>query len=378
MSETLQSRKLVTTVTDDGQVVLSLQHEDIAPPAEDEILVRVEAAPINPSDMALLFGPGDFNRMQTNGDAQNPVVSAPIPPNLLKAVEGRIGQQLGVGNECAGTVVSAGASEQAQALVGKTVSFVPGEAFAQYCCVKARMVLPMEQGITPREAASSFVNPMTVLGMVETMRDEGFAGIIHTASASNLGQMLNRVCQADGIPLINIVRKPEQEQLLRDMGAEYVINSSSDSFKDELTAAITETGIYLAFDATGGGRLANDILTCMERAASAGLTYNRYGSDTQKKVYIYGRLDLAPLELNAAYGFAFSVSGWLLTYFLQRIGMEKMAALQQRVASEIRTTFASDYSAEISLEEALSPEMIAAYGQRTTGQKYLINPHKYS
>lgn len=331
---------------------------------------------MNPSDMALLFGPGDFTQLAVSGTAENPVVSAPIPPRLLQSVKGRVGMPLGVGNEGAGVVVEAGSSDRAQALMGKTVALFPGEMFAEYRCVKAGMVIPMGEGVTPAEAASSFVNPMTALGMVETMREEGFKGLIHTAAASNLGQMLLRICQADDVPLINVVRKPEQEQLLRDLGANYVVNSSADSFKDDLVAAIEETGIYLAFDATGGGTLTNDILTCMERNASRDLTYNRYGSDTLKKVYVYGRLDLAPMQLNAAYGFAFNVSGWLLPYFLGRIGIDKMRDLQQRVASEIRTTFASHYTAEISLEEALSPDTIAAYGQRHTGQKYLLNPHK--
>jgi NADPH2:quinone reductase len=281
-----------------------------------------------------------------------------------------------VGNEAAGVIVAAGSSDAAQALMGKTVAIAGGDMFTQYRCINAFMAMPMGDDITPAEAASSFVNPLTALGMVETMRDEGFTALVHTAAASNLGQMLNRICLADGIELVNIVRKPEQEAILREIGARHVINSSSDSFADELTAAIEATGAYLAFDATGGGRLANRILTCMERAASKGMEYNRYGSDTLKKVYIYGRLDLSPLELTPAYGFSFSVSGWLLTPFLQKIGLPRMLELRQRVAAEIRTTFASHYSAEISLEETLSPEAMAVYGQRHTGQKYLINPHK--
>jgi NADPH2:quinone reductase len=273
-------------------------------------------------------------------------------------------------------VVAAGSSDAAQSLMGKTVGIAGGDMFAEYRCVNAMMALPMPEGVTPAQAASCFVNPMTALGMVETMRDEGFTALVHTAAASNLGQMLNRICLADGIDLVNIVRKPEQEEILRELGAKYVVNSSADSFADDLTAAIEATGAYLAFDATGGGLMANTILTCMERAASKGMEYNRYGSDTLKKVYVYGRLDLSPIQLTAAYGFAFSVSGWLLTQFLQRIGIPRMIELRERVAAEINTTFASHYTAEVSMEEALSLDTLRLYSQRQTGQKYLINPHK--
>ncbi len=374
MSEQTQSRRIRSLITADGQLELSLETVAVPEPGPDEVVVRMEAAPINPSDLALLLGPADISKATVSGGADDPILRAPIPEKLRPMVKGRIGQPSAVGNEGAGVVVAAGSSEGAQALMGKTVAVAGGDMFAQYRVVNVFMAIPMEAGVTPREAASSFVNPMTALGMVETMRDEGFAGLVHTAAASNLGQMLNRICLADDINLINIVRKPEQETLLRDIGASRIVNSSSDSYHAELTAAIAETGIYLAFDATGGGRTANSILTCMEAAAASGMEYNRYGSDTMKKVYVYGRLDLSPMELTAAYGFAFSVSGWLLTPFLQKIGLERMGQLQQRVAREIRTTFASHYSAEVSLAGALDLDHIKVYGQRHTGQKYLINP----
>lgn len=374
MSEHTQSRRIRSLITADGELELSLETVAVPQPGPDEVLVRMEAAPINPSDLALLLGPADISKATVSGGPDDPVLKAPIPEKLRPMVQGRVGQASAVGNEGAGVVVAAGSSDGAQALLGKTVAVAGGDMFAQYRVVNVFMAIPMETGVTPREAASSFVNPMTALGMVETMRTEGFAGLVHTAAASNLGQMLNRICLADDINLINIVRKPEQEALLRDLGASRIVNSSSDSFHADLTAAIEETGIYLAFDATGGGRLANSILTCMEAAAASGLEYNRYGSDTMKKVYVYGRLDLTPMELTAAYGFAFSVGGWLLTPFLQKIGLERMGQLQQRVAREIRTTFASDYCAEVSLAGALDLDNIKVYGQRHTGQKYLINP----
>ena len=376
MSAPGQSRQIQSLITQEGKLELSIAAVDLPEPGPDEIIVRIEAAPINPSDLALLTGPADLSTAQASGTADSPVLTADISPKLMGMVAGRIGEPMAVGNEAGGVVVAAGSSAAAQGLVGKTVGIAGGEMFAQYRCVNAMMALPMPEGVTPAQAASSFVNPMTALGMVETMRDEGFTALVHTAAASNLGQMLNRICIADGIDLVNIVRKPEQEEILRELGAKYVVNSSADSFADDLTAAIEATGAYLAFDATGGGHMANTILTCMERAATKGMEYNRYGSDTLKKVYVYGRLDLSPIQLTAAYGFAFSVSGWLLTPFLQRIGIPRMIELRERVAAEINTTFASHYTAEVSMEEALSLDTLRVYSQRQTGQKYLINPHK--
>jgi NADPH2:quinone reductase len=369
----LQLRSLITP---EGKLELSLQSVEIPEPGPDEVVVKIEAAPINPSDLALLFGPADMSTAQVSGTPDSPIVTADVPEKLMGMVAGRLGESMAVGNEGAGVVVKAGSSDAAQALMGKMVAVAGGEMFSQYRAVNVFMAMPMGDDISAREAGSSFVNPMTALGMVETMRDEGFTGLVHTAAASNLGQMLNRICLKDGVDLVNIVRKPDQEAILRELGAKHIVNSTSETFMDDLTDAINATGAYLAFDATGGGRLANSILTCMERSATRNMKYNRYGSDTMKKVYIYGRLDLAPTELTAAYGFSFSVGGWLLTPFLQRIGLERMAGLQQRVVSEIRSTFASSYTAEVSLAEAISPEAMMVYGQRLTGQKYLINPQK--
>ncbi len=376
MSAPEQSRQIQSLISKEGQLQLSIAAVELPKPGPDDIIVRIEAAPINPSDLALLTGPADLGTAVAGGTVESPVVTADIPSRLMGMVAGRVGEPMAVGNEAAGVVVAAGSSDAAQSLLGKTVGIAGGEMFAEYRCVNAMMALPMPAAVSPAQAASSFVNPMTALGMVETMRDEGFTALVHTAAASNLGQMLNRVCLADGIDLVNIVRKPEQEEILREIGAKYVVNSSSDSFADDLTAAIEATGAYLAFDATGGGNMANTILTCMERAATKGMEYNRYGSDTMKKVYVYGRLDLSPIQLTAAYGFSFSVSGWLLTPFLQRIGIPRMIELRQRVAAEISTTFASHYTAEISMEEALSLDTLRLCSQRQTGQKYLINPHK--
>jgi threonine dehydrogenase-like Zn-dependent dehydrogenase len=305
------------------------------------------------------------------------VLTADIPASAMKMVAARVGESMGVGNEGAGVVIAAGSSAGAQALLGKTVGMVGGEMFAQYRCLNMYQCMPLEEGTTAAQGASCFVNPLTSLGMVETMRREGHTALVHAAAASNLGQMLNRVCMADGIDLVNIVRKPEQEAILRKLGAKYIVNSSADTFMDDLTAALKATGATLAFDPIGGGKLVSQILSCMEAAAVSNMSeYNRYGSDVHKQVYIYGALDRGPTTLTRNFGFSWSVGGWLLTPFLQKIGMEKMLELRGRVAREITTTFASHYTREVSLAEALSLEALSVYGKQATGEKFLILPQQ--
>lgn len=367
--------QLRSTVTSDNTLELTLVDIPIPEPGPDEVLVQVEAAPLNPSDLALLFGPADLSTARSAGPDDKPVVTAEIPSALMKMVAGRIGESLAVGNEGAGIVIGAGASDAAQALMGKRVGIVGGDMYSQYRCVNAFMCLELEEGTTAAEGASCFVNPLTALAMVETMRRENHTALVHTAAASNLGQMLNRICIDEGVDLVNIVRKPEQEAILKDLGAKYIVNSSSDSFYDDLTDALTTTSATIAFDATGGGKLAGQILTCMETAAVRNMTeYNRYGSDVFKQVYIYGGLDRTPTTLTRNFGFSWSVSGFLLTPFLQKVGMEKSLEMRAKVAAEIKTTFASHYTKEVSLAQALSLEAIAVYGKQATGEKYLITP----
>ena len=369
----LQHRSLVTSA---GALELSLAEVPVPAPGPDEVVVRIEAAPINPSDLGLLLAGADLSTVAAapSSTADRPVVTATVPPGALAGMTARLDQSMAVGNEGAGTVVAAGSSAAAQALLGTVVSTVGGSTYTQYRCVPVAACLPLHDGTTPAQGASCFVNPLTALGMVETMRMEGHTALVHTAAASNLGQMLVKICLADGVPLVNIVRKPEQAELLHSIGATNVCDSSSDSFKDDLTAALTATGATLAFDATGGGTLASTILSCMERALNAGAAYSRYGSSTHKQVYLYGMLDRTPLQLTRTYGMAWSVGGWLLTPFLGRVGAEGMARLQNRVADEITTTFASSYAAEVSLRGALDPANIAVYGRQATGEKFLINP----
>jgi NADPH2:quinone reductase len=370
----LQLRSLVKP---DGELELSLISVDTPAPAPDEVVVRIEATPINPSDIGLLFGAADLGTVKVSGTPASPVVTARIPERFMKSMAARVGQSLPVGNEGAGVVIAAGSSAAAQALLGKTVALLGGAMYAQYRSIKADQCLVLPAGTTPAEGASCFVNPLTALGMVETMRREGHKALVHTAAASNLGQMLNRICLKDGIGLVNIVRKPEQAALLKGMGAKHVCDASAPKFMEDLTQALVDTGATIAFDATGGGRLAGQILTCMEAALNRTATeYSRYGSTTHKQVYIYGGLDTGPTEFVRNFGFAWGMGGWLLFPFLQRIGAEAAQALRQRVAAELKTTFASSYTKEISLAEALQLEAIAAYGQRATGAKYLINPGK--
>ena len=369
--------QLRSTVKRDGLLELSLADVPIPDPKLDEVVVRIEASPINPSDLGLLFAGADMSTAKASGAPDRPVVTASIGPQMLRAAAGRVDQPMPVGNEGAGVVVSAGSSPAAQALLGKTVAVLGSAMYAQYRAIKALNCLVLPENTTPAEGASCFVNPLTAIGMVETMRREGHTALVHTAAASNLGQMLVKLCNAEGIGLVNVVRKPEQVALLSSIGARHVCNMSAPTFMDDLTNALVETGATLAFDAIGGGTQAGQILTCMERAASRGAKeYSRYGSTTHKQVYIYGGLDRGPTEFNRAFGMAWGIGGWLLTSFLQKVRPEAAQKLRERVTREIKTTFASTYTKEVSLAEALRLEEIAVYGKQATGEKYLINPNK--
>ena len=370
----LQLRSLVQP---DGTLQISLESTPMPTPGPDEVLIQVQATPINPSDMGLLFGLADLSTVQISGSAERPVVKARIPERAMHGLTARLGQSMPVGNEGAGLVVAAGASPQAQALLGRTVGLIGGAMYTQYRALPAAQCMPLPPGTTAAEGASCFVNPLTALGMVETMRREGHTALVHTAAASNLGQMLNRVCQKDGIGLVNIVRKPEQAALLKKLGAAYVVDSSAPTFMADLTDAISATGATIAFDAIGGGKLAGQILTAMEIAVNRNAKeYSRYGSAVHKQVYLYGGLDRAPTEFNRNFGMTWGMGGWLLFPFLQKIGATETERLKQRVAAEIKTTFASHYTREVSMAEALQLDAIAVYGKAATGEKFLVNPNK--
>jgi NADPH:quinone reductase-like Zn-dependent oxidoreductase len=376
-ADTMTGLQLRSLIKKSGELEISLAQVAIPEPDANEVVVRVEASPINPSDLGLLVGAADMTTAKASGTKDAPVITAKVPEAAMRAMAGRLDEAMPVGNEGAGVVVKTGSSDEAKALMGKTVSMIGGAMYAQYRTVRAKDCLVLPPGTTPADGASWFVNPLTALGMTETMRREGHKALVHTAAASNLGQMLNKICLTDDIGLVNIVRSPAQAEILRKIGAKHVVDSTAPTFMDDLTHALVETGATLAFDAIGGGKLASQILTCMEIAVNkTAKVYSRYGSSVHKQVYIYGSLDPGPVELNRAFGMAWGVGGWLLTPFLQKIGGADIQKLRQRVAAELKTTFASHYTKVVSLQEALQPDNIAAYTKRATGEKFLINPNK--
>jgi NADPH:quinone reductase-like Zn-dependent oxidoreductase len=372
-SNPLHGLELRSLATRDGRLRLSLEDVTHGEPGPDELLVRVEAAPINPSDLGLLIGPADMATARSEGTPERPVVLADIPQQRLGAITARLDQSLAVGNEGAGTVVRAGGN--VREFLGRRVGMLGGGMYAQLRRLPARDCILLPESASAADGASMFVNPLTALGFTETMKAEGHRAIVHTAAASNLGQMLNRICLEDGIGLVNIVRSQAQADLLRGMGARHVVDSTSPGFQAELTQAIRDTGATLAFDAIGGGTLAGQILQAMEACADRGdAGYSPYGSNAPKQVYIYGSLDMGPTVLNRAFGFTWSVGGWLLFPFLQKAGRDVAARMRQRVVDELTTTFASRYTRTISLADALRLDVLRGYERKATGEKYLIDP----
>jgi NADPH:quinone reductase len=368
---TFSGRQLLTTLAEDGTLTVEIADKTWEAPTGSQILVEVEATPINPSDLGLLFASADMAGAQYSPGK----VVARMPDNATRAMRARHGIAMPAGNECAGTVVAAGDDPAAQALMGKRVACVPGTAYATYAIADARMAMPLADGVTAEQGASSFVNPMTALGFAETMKLEGFTGLVHAAAASNLGQMLVKICQADGIPLVNIVRSDAQAQILGDLGATHVLDMTAEGFQKQLVDAIAETKAMLGFDPIGGGTLAGQILGAMEQAASRGAAFSRYGSSAMKKVYIYGALDLGPTILNRNFGLTWELAGWLLTPFMAKAGPEVVERMRSRVMAELTTTFASHYKARVSLEGMLEKDAIAEYNARRTGEKYLVVPN---
>lgn len=374
MDDSLTGLELRSKVTSQGQLRLSLEQVDIASPGSDEVVVKLEAAPVNPSDLRLLVGPADLSTLCVGGTDERPELTFQVPVERMPAVHARLDLSMPVGNEGAGIVVNAGSA--ATDLVGKRVGIAGGGTYAQYRTVLARNCLMLPEGASAADGASTFVNPLTSLGFVETMRSEGHRAIVHTAAASNLGQMLQRICLADGIPLVNVVRSTKQADILHNIGAKHVLDSGHPDFHDRLVDAIVATGATLAFDAIGGGTLGGEIIAAMEVAANrSGIEYDRYGSGTFKQLYVYGSLDLGPTILERqSFGFAWSAAGWLLTPFLIKSGHDKIAKLRRRIVNELTTTFASRYTRTIGLAEALRPDVLLAYERKRTGEKYLIDP----
>ncbi len=373
------SKEIRSKVTEEGFIEISIVKVSVPIPKEDEVLIKIEASPINPSDLGKLISfAAILDDIQVSGSGKEMVTKIRLNQKLMRSLIPRLNQSISLGNEGAGTVIDAGA--QAKHLIGKTVGLAGGGMYSQYKCLPGSSCLVMDDGTSPREAASSFVNPLTALGFIETMKLENQSAIIHTAAASNLGKMLIKICNTDSVPLVNIVRSSKQVEILKEMGAKIVCNTSDETFMNDLVEAIKKTGANLAFDATGGGNegmLPGQILSAMEIAAlSSSDEYQIYGSNVHKQVYIYGGLDRSPTILNRSFGMQWSLGGWLLMPMINRFGMEKFKKMRERVAKEIKTTFASEYSRNISFNEMLQPEIIRSYALQSTGGKFLVEPHK--
>ncbi|HEU0029471.1 MAG TPA: hypothetical protein VFQ53_02475 [Kofleriaceae bacterium] len=364
----MKARALHSTLTAAGNIRLTLDDVELGEPGPDEVIVRVDATPVNPTDLALMLSGADLSRATVSDGA----IVAPVPAVVLEMFAGRVGQRLPLGTEGSGTVIATGTSPAAQALAGKLVT-ASGGMFATHRKLPASAVRELPAGVTAEAGAAAFVNPMTALSFVETMRAENHKAIVHTAAASNLGQMLIKICAADRVPLVNIVRRPAHVEQLRALGAEHVLDSSAPSFRDELVAAVGATGATLAFDAIGGGSLGSQILDAMERVASRSMTtFSHYGSSTPKQLYIYGSLDRSPTQLVRTFGLTWSVSGYLVMHALRKLGPEVAGRMFRRVASELTTTFASHYTARITLDRMLDLETLRACARMSTGEKYLI------
>lgn len=374
IDSTLQVR---STATSEGRIEVTLSRVPVPRPGDDEVVVRIDATPINPSDLNLLLGGVDPAKLEGSGSGEDARLFGELSSGAARAAAARAGKALPVGNEGAGVVVAAGGSPDAQALIGKAVAVVGGGMYSQHRTLKAKEVAPLPDGVTPADAGSSFVNPMTVLGMVETMRADGHTGLVHTAAASNVGQMLVKLCLEERVPLVNIVRSQAQADILRGLGAEHVCDSSSQGFGQDLVEALTATGSTTLFDAIGGGRLVSQVLGAMETASlKRGAPVTAYGTATMKQAYIYGGLDTGATEIVRSFGMFWRVGGWFVGAFAQQIGMERAMELRRRIFSELHGVFASNFTREISLTELLDPEIARAYAQRATGGKYLLNPNR--
>lgn len=369
------AKQLFTTVTDDEKLVLSIEPYAVPEPEDHQVVVEMEAVPINPSDLGLLLSPAQMDTVRSETVDGHPALVADVDPAMMRIFAGRKGKKLPAGNEGAGKVVAAGASDAAQALLGKTVTIVGGEMYRTHRVMPAMMCVPLPEGAAAKEGASLFVNPMTAQGFINTMRAEGHEGLVHTAAASNLGQMLAKLCVKDNIPLVAIVRSDAQKKILTDLGVTHVLDSTKDDFMPSLVDALAETGATLGFDAIGGGKLASYILTAMEQAAAKrGAEFSVYGSTVHKQVYIYGRLDTGETILGGGLGLYWGVGGWLLTPHLEQVGMERMMEMRMYSVEERNGIFNSEYSNEISLLDMINPEIAKGYEKKATGEKVLVNP----
>ena len=373
----MTARQLFSTVTADHELILSVEPLDVPEPGENEVVVQMEAVPINPSDLGVLVGPAELSTARRGEVDGHPALIADVHPGWRRLVAARVGKKLPVGNEGAGTVIAAGDGEAAQALLGRTVTAVGGSMYRTHRVLDVRRVMPLPEGAAAAEGASLFVNPMTVQAFLTTMRDEGHEALIHTAAASNLGQMLAKLCGKEGVPLVAIVRREAQRKLLLDLGVPHVVDSSTETFFDDLVAAIAATNATLCFDAVGGGHLANTVLTAMEMAQRArGVRADLYGTPVHKQLYQYGRLDVSATKLTGGYGMYWGVGGWLLTPRLHALGRQRTRAMQQFAIDERNGIFASDYARTVGLLDLLDPDTMRSIDRKGTGGKALVDPSR--
>jgi NADPH2:quinone reductase len=363
-----RGRSLRSTISSSGELRLAVIEGDVPELGAGQVLIAVEASPINPSDLGVLLGAVSPGALEPDGSD----LLGAVPEATLPFYRDRLDKTLPVGNEGAGTVIAAG--PEASAMVGRRVATFGGSMWADYRVADAGAVVELPDDVSTAEGAALFINPLTALSMVETMRAEGHSALVHTAAASNLGQMLVRICAADGVGLVNIVRRAEQAEVLRELGAEHVVDSSQPDFPDQLTEAIRQTGATLAFDAIGGGSPASDILTAMERAQPPLESWTPYGTTVPKQVYIYGSLDFSATVIERRFGLSWDVGGYLLTNALGRLGAEAIGRMRARVLAEAKTTFASGYARTIGLGDVLHPDNLTVCARRSTGSKYLIDP----
>lgn len=368
-------RRLISEVRPDGDIELRIQQAPVPALQAGEVLVRVEAAPIHPSDLGMLLMAGDVTRAEAIGEGGDTRLRLPVPDAARAMMAARAGFAMTVGNEGAGVVVAAG-DTAGEALIGRNVAAFAGGMYADYRVLARDDVMPLPDGATPREGAAVSVNPLTALAMVEVMRQKGAKALVHTAAASSLGQILQRICANDGIPLVNIVRRPEQAALLRGLGATHVLDSSSDQFVAGMVEAFATVNATIAFDAVGGGALAGMILTAMEAAQKRTTpTTSPYGSPIPKQVYVYGRLDPSPTTVPPTVGMAWSVGGFLLPHFLETAGKAVHQRLTDRVMRELTTTFAIAYTQDVGLAGLLDPQILARATAKSTNEKLLVLPN---
>ena len=368
------SRQLITTLSLTGTLSLSLQNTELPPLGAEDILLQVQAAPLNPSDMSFMFTQADLSTLTFDYDASTPCVSMQLPDIIDKRHQHRVEQTLPCGYEGAGVIIEVGSSLSRE-LIGRTVSCAIGGMYADYKVSPLNAVIVMPEGVTPMQAAAAFVNPMTVLAMLETRRLHQHKALVHTASASNLGKILIRCCKQQSIPLVNLVRNSNQIPALMSLGADIVLDTSDEDFAVQLYDAISQYEPTACFDPIAGGDLLSHVMSTMERVfIDKQQQFSHYGSGVFKQGFVYGHLDNAPLRFTHQIGFSWSLRGWLLGDVLPTLSAECITNMKKSIQSEITTTFASEFNTTITLADILNPVQIATYTAARSNEKFLVVP----